>query len=300
MSGAEAATTSRAAAWWLAIRPRTLAVAVGPVAVGTAVAFERGVADGRAAAAALVGALLLQIGCNFANDVYDSEKGADTEARLGPPRAVQQGLLTPSQMKRGMLVAFALAALVGSYLIALAGWPVAAIGIASIAAAWAYTGGPFPLGYRGLGDLAVFVFFGLVAVAGSEYVQSLRFSPEALAAAVPVGALATAVLVVNNLRDVDTDLIAGKRTLAVRFGPAAARREYAALVIAPYASLPCYAIAFEQSAWVLLPLATLPIALPLVRAVAAGAAGAALNPILGATARLGLLFSLAFALGYAL
>jgi len=300
MSAAEAATTSRAGAWWLAIRPRTLAVAVGPVAVGTAVAFERGVADGRAAAAALVGALLLQIGCNFANDVYDSEKGADTEARLGPPRAVQQGLLTPSQMKRGMLLAFALAALVGSYLIALAGWPVAAIGVASIAAAWAYTGGPFPLGYRGLGDLAVFVFFGLVAVAGSEYVQSLRFSPEALAAAVPVGALATAVLVVNNLRDVDTDLVAGKRTLAVRFGPAAARREYAALVLGPYASLPCYAIAFEQSAWVLLPLATLPIALPLVRAVAAGAAGAALNPILGATARLGLLFSLAFALGYAL
>ncbi|MEZ4215440.1 MAG: 1,4-dihydroxy-2-naphthoate polyprenyltransferase [Myxococcota bacterium] len=291
---------SRARAWWLAVRPRTLAVAVGPVAVGTAVAHAGGALRVDAALAALAGALLLQVGSNFANDVYDSEKGADTEHRLGPPRAVQLGLLSPAEMKRGMAVVFALAAAVGLYLVAIAGWPVVAIGVASIATAWAYTGGPYPLGYHGLGDVAVFVFFGLVAVAGTEYVQSLRLSAEALAAAVPVGLLATAVLVVNNLRDVETDRVAGKRTLAVRLGARAARGEYAALVLAPYALLPCYAVAFGESLAVLLPVVTLPLAWPLVRGVLGGAVGAALNPVLGATARLGLAFSLAFALGYAL
>jgi 1,4-dihydroxy-2-naphthoate octaprenyltransferase len=291
---------SSAAIWLLAVRPRTLAVAVGPVAVGTAVAFAEGAEAWGPAAAALIGALLLQVGCNFANDVYDSEKGADNEDRLGPPRAVQLGLLTPAGMKRGMIVSFGLAACAGGYLALVAGWPVIAIGLASIVAAWAYTGGPYPLGYHGLGDLAVFVFFGLVAVVGTEYVQSLRFSGAALAAAVPVGLLATAVLVVNNLRDVDTDRIAGKRTLAVRLGARGARIEYATLVLGAYAAAAGVVLLEAGSPWAMLPWLTLPLALRLVSRVLRGTSGGALNPLLAATAQLGLFFSLLLAVGIAL
>ena len=291
---------SSARAWLLAVRPRTLAVAVGPVAVGTAVAFVGGDAAWAPALAALVGALLLQIGCNFANDVYDSEKGADSDARLGPPRAVQLGLLAPAQMKRGMAVAFGLACAVGLYLASVAGWPVIAIGLVSIVVAVAYTGGPYPLGYHGLGDLAVFVIFGLVAVVGTEYVQSLRFSSAALAASLPVGLLATAVLVVNNLRDVDTDRAAGKRTLAVKIGARGARAEYTLLLCGSYLSLPGFLLLGDRSVWVLLPCLTLPLAFRLLKSVTGGAAGAALNPVLGSTAQLGLVFSLLLAVGYTL
>lgn len=286
--------------WALAIRPKTLAVAIGPVAVGTAVAMVGGSANFAAAAAALMGALFLQVGCNFANDVYDSEKGADTEDRLGPPRAVQLGLLTPAQMKRGMLVAFGLATAVGLYLVSVAGWPVIAVGAVSILAAYAYTGGPYPLGYHGLGDVAVFAFFGVVAVVGTEFVQSLRLSSQALAASVPVGLLATSVLVVNNLRDVETDVVAGKRTLAVRIGPAGARLEYTLLVALPYFLLPAFFVFADRSAWVALPVVTLPLAIGLVGRIRGGAAGAELNPLLGKTARLSFLFSVLFAVGYAL
>lgn len=291
---------SPAQTWVLAIRPKTLAVAVGPVAVGTAVAMVAGNANFAAAAAALVGALFLQVGCNFANDVYDSEKGADTEDRLGPPRAVQLGLLTPAQMKRGMLVAFGFAIAVGLYLVSIAGWPVIAVGVLSILAAYAYTGGPYPLGYHGLGDVAVFLFFGVIAVVGTEFVQSLRLSWQALAASVPVGLLATSVLVVNNLRDVETDRVAGKRTLAVRMGPAGARLEYTMLVVMPYLLLPAFLVFTARSAWVVLPVVTLPLALRLIGRVRGGAAGADLNPLLGETARLSLVFSVLFAVGYAL
>jgi len=295
-----AAAPSAAAIWLLAIRPRTLAVAVGPVAVGTAVAFVDGNAAWAPAVAALLGALLLQIGCNFANDVYDSEKGADGDDRLGPPRAVQLGLLAPAQMKRGMLLAFALAAGVGLYLASVAGWPVIAIGVVSLLAAFAYTGGPYPLGYHGLGDLAVFVFFGVVAVVGTEFVQSGSFSLWALAASVPVGLLATAVLVVNNLRDVETDRVAGKRTLAVRIGARGARFEYAALLGVAYAVLPAFLLLGGRSAWVLLPWVTLPLGFKLVSDIVGGTAGAQLNPLLAATAQLGVVFSLLLAVGYVL
>jgi len=291
---------ARGRAWLLAIRPRTLAVAVGPVAVGTAVAHAGGVANPPVAGAALVAALLLQIGCNFANDVYDSEKGADTDDRLGPPRAVQLGLLGPDEMKRGMAIAFALAAGVGLYLAAIAGWPIIAIGVVSILVAYAYTGGPYPLGYHGLGDLAVFLFFGVVAVVGSEFVQSLRWSWAALAASFPVGLLATAVLVVNNLRDIDTDGVAGKRTLAVRLGATGARVEYAVLVLGAYLLVPGYMALGGRSFWVLMPWLTLPLAFRVLGTVLGGASGAALNPVLGATAQLALLFSLLLAAGYAL
>lgn len=289
-----------AGAWWLAIRPRTLAVAVGPVAVGTAVAAASDAAQPLVAVAALLGALLLQIACNFANDVYDSEKGADTQDRLGPPRAVQLGLLSPAQLRLGMAGAFALASCVGLYLTAVAGWPVIAVGGLSMLAAFAYTGGPYPLGYHGLGDLAVFLFFGVVAVVGTDYVQTLRLSPAAFAASIPVGLLSTAVLVVNNLRDIDTDRAASKRTLAVRLGARGARAEYGLLVAGAYGVAAALGLWGGRSGWVFLPYLSLPLALRLVRTVQTGTAGAALNPVLASTAQLGLVFSLLLALGYAL
>lgn len=287
-------------AWWLAIRPKTLAIAVGPVAVGTATAASEGTARGGPALAALAAALLLQIGSNLANDVYDAEKGADGDDRLGPPRAVQQGWLTAQDVRRGMLGAFAAAAVVGLYLTSAAGWPVIAIGLLSVVTAVAYTGGPWPLGYHGLGDVAVFVFFGIVAVCGTHYVQALSLSATPLLAALPIGALATAVLVVNNLRDVDSDRRAGKRTLAVRFGPEGARREFVALVSSAYLFVIATWVIGRHSAWVLLPLASAPLAAPLIFRVVAGARGIELNSTLAQSARLGLVFSLLFAVGWTL
>lgn len=287
------------AAWVLALRPRTLPVSLAPVVVGTAVAHQlQGLRPGPALAAA-VGALLLQIGSNFANDVFDFEKGADTEARIGPPRATQLGLLTPQAMKRGMLVVFGLAILVGLYLTSVAGPAILAIGAVSIATAIAYTGGPWPLGYHGLGDLAVFIFFGLVAVTGTCFVQLGHVPWLAVLASVPVGTLATAILVVNNLRDVETDRVAGKRTLAVRLGPEGARAEWSLLVGSAYllAGLPW--LVFETTPWVLLPWLTAPLALSLGRVIHAEPSGPALNEALAGTAKLTLGFALLFAAGLA-
>ncbi|MCP4039777.1 MAG: 1,4-dihydroxy-2-naphthoate polyprenyltransferase [bacterium] len=285
-------------AWLLAARPRTLVVAVGPVAVGTAVAASAGSARLFPALAALLGAVLLQLGSNFANDVYDFEKGADTDARVGPPRAAQLGLLSPAQLRTGMQVAFGAATLAGLYLVAVAGWPIVVIGAASILAAVTYTGGPWPFGYHGLGDLMVFLFFGVVAVMGTAFVQTLEASSLALLASIPVGALATATLVVNNVRDRDTDIRAGKRTLAVRFGPRGGRFEYATLVALAYWMLPVYWIVCERSPWVWLPLLTLPRACKLIDRVFQNADGPALNVALGETAQLGMFYSLLLALGW--
>ncbi len=284
-------------AWILALRPRTLPVSLAPVVVGTAVAYQQGGLRIAPALAAALGALLLQIGSNLANDVFDFEKGADTEARIGPPRATQLGLLTPRQMKRGMLVVFGLALLVGLYLTAVAGPAIVAIGLVSIAAAVAYTGGPWPLGYHGLGDLAVFVFFGVVAVTGTVFVQLGQVPPLAFVASIPVGALATAILVVNNLRDIETDRAAGKRTLAVRLGRRAARGEWALLVGSAYglASLPW--LLLGASAWVLLCWLTLPLAGKLGRVIFSQETGPPLNAALAGTAQLSLFFSLLFAAG---
>ncbi len=284
-------------AWLLAARPRTLPVAVAPVCVGTALAAAQGRARPGPALAALAGALLLQIGANLANDLYDSLKGADTADRIGPPRAAQLGLLGAAEMRRGVAAAFGAAALVGLYLVAVGGWPVLAIGCLSIAAGLAYTAGPWPLGYHGLGDPTVFLFFGAVAVGGSYYVQALTLAPEALAASFPVGCLATAILVVNNVRDLETDARAGKRTLAVRLGPRGARLEYAALVLLAYLALPALWLALGAPALVLLPAATLPLALRLVRSVAGPVDGPRLNAALAGTAQLLLAFSLLLSLG---
>ncbi len=285
--------------WVMAIRPATLPAAVSPVLVGTAVAFADDGFRWGPALAALAGALLLQIGANLANDLFDYEKGADTEHRLGPTRVVQSGLLSASAVRRATALVFGLALLVGVYLTWVAGWVVVAIGLGSIAAAIAYTGGPYPLGYNGLGDLAVFLFFGLVAVCGTTYVQAGRVPGLAWVAAIPVGTLITAILVVNNIRDIHTDAAAGKRTLAVRLRRPGAVAEYALLLAAAYAVPPALVLTGRLDAWVLLPLITAPLAVRLWTRVARDT-GRALNPSLGRTASLGVVFGGLFALGIVL
>jgi 1,4-dihydroxy-2-naphthoate octaprenyltransferase len=286
-------------AWLLAARPATLTAAAAPVLVGTACAHASGGLSVGPALGALVGSMLLQIGANFANDVFDYEKGADTEERLGPTRAVQAGLVTPDGMKRGMWIVFGLAFLVGVYLTAVAGWPIVVIGLASIAAAIAYTGGPYPLGYHGLGDVFVMGFFGFVAVGGTAFVQLGTVPPLCAWAAVPVGALATAILVVNNVRDRETDVHAGKRTLPVRFGRTAGLGEYVLLLVAAYAVPGLLALTGALGSFVLLPLLTLPIAARLARRVLTDT-GRVLNLSLVGTAKLLFLHSALFAAGIAL
>jgi len=254
-----------ASSWLLAARPQTLTAAAAPVLVGAACAIAVGGFALGPALAALAGAFLIQIGTNFANAVFDFESGADNADRLGPTRAAQAGLLTPRQLYAGMAVAFALATAAGGYLAWIAGWPVIAIGVASIISGIAYTGGPFPLGYNGLGDLFVMIFFGFVAVCGTAYVQVGAVPALAWWASVPIGALATGILVVNNVRDCVTDAAAGKRTLAVRLGRGGALVEYAALMIAAYAVPLGLAATGAASLWVLLPFATAPSAVHLVR-----------------------------------
>jgi 1,4-dihydroxy-2-naphthoate octaprenyltransferase len=285
-------------AWVLACRPATLTAAVSPVLVGTACAVSVRAFRIGPSLAALVGAMLLQIGSNLANDVFDYEKGADTEERLGPVRAAQAGLLTPRELRTGMVVVFALALAVGFYLTRAAGITIVGIGLASIASAIAYTGGPYPLGYHGLGDVFVLGFFGFVAVTGTAFVQAGYVPPVAWAAAVPVGAIATAVLVVNNVRDRETDVKAGKRTLPVRFGRAAGIAEYAALLVAAYVVPALLAATRSLSPWVLLPVLSAPLAVRLIRRVARDT-GRALNASLVGTARLLLVHAVLFAIGIA-
>jgi len=213
--------------WWLAARPATLPAAVAPVLVGSATAASEGRFHLPAAVAALLVAVLVQVGTNLANDAHDYLHGADRLPRTGPLRVTAGGLLEPAQVLRGAAVAFALACLAGLYLVWLRGWPLVLVGLSCVAAGLAYTAGP-RFGYRGLGDLFVFVFFGLVAVAGTDYVQTAALRTEALWAGVPVGLTCTSILVVNNLRDIPADRAAGKRTLAVRLGPAGTRVEYTA------------------------------------------------------------------------
>jgi 1,4-dihydroxy-2-naphthoate polyprenyltransferase len=294
-----ATSPSAVGSWILAARPKTLSAASVPVLVGSACAFALESFRWGPALAALGGALLLQIGANFANDVYDYEKGADTAERLGPTRAVQAGLITPAAMKRGMFVVFALSLLLGGYLTWVAGPIILGIGLVSIVSAIAYTGGPYPLGYNGLGDLFVFAFFGLVAVCGSVFVQTGNVPALALWCSLPVGALATAILVVNNLRDWEQDARVGKRTLAVRWGPRAVVYEYWLLLALAYAVPLFLATGSAHGRFVLLPLLTLPLGRKLMRAVASER-GRELNARLAGTAKLLLLFGLLFALGIVL
>ncbi len=285
--------------WWIAARPKTLPAAAVPVLVGSATAFKDGRFQPGPALAALLGALLIQVGANFANDVFDFKKGADTAERLGPTRVTQAGLLSPRQVFTGMWLVFGLATLVGVYLVAVAGWLVVAIGLGSIIAAMAYTGGPFPLGYNGLGDIFVFIFFGLVAVCGTYYVQAGTVEAAAWWSALPVGWLATAILVVNNLRDIRTDRIAGKRTIAVRVGASGARAEYLLLLGLAYLTpLVMWLLGIAGPA-VLLAWLSMPLAVPLWRTLSRQE-GRILNKVLAGTARLELVYGLLFALGLVL
>ncbi len=296
---ADTARLSLTQRWWIASRPKTLPAATVPVIVGTAAAFKDNHFQPGPALAALVGALLIQIGANFANDVFDYKKGADTAERLGPTRVTQAGMLTPNQVYLGMLVVFGLATLVGIYLVWVAGWAIILIGLFSIAAALAYTGGPFPLGYNGLGDIFVFIFFGLIAVCGTYFVQANVVAPLAWWCALPVGFLATAILVVNNLRDINTDRIAGKKTLAVRLGERGVRAEYALLVLLTYAVPPAMWLSGAAGPGVMLAWLSAPLAWPLWQTVA-HLEGRILNKALAGTARLELVYGLLLAAGLVL
>ena len=284
-SGAEAA-------WVLAVRPKTLPAAVAPVAVGTALAFAHHRFALLPAAAALAVALLLQIAVNLANDYFDYVKGVDAGRRVGPVRVTQGGLIAPQQVKTAMLAVFGLSLLPGLYLVRLGGWPLLITGAAAITAALAYSGGPYPLASHGLGDLFVFIFFGPVAVAGTYYVQAGVVNPPALVLGADVGLLITAILVVNNLRDLETDRAAGKRTLAVILGERATRLEYTLLVAGAYAVPVILSATTGFYAWMLLPLISAPLVWRQVTAIRRTTDGPAFNRLLAATARLALVFSL--------
>ena len=288
---------SRFDVWKLAARPRTLPAASAPVIAASAAAFADGAFDPLPALAALLGALLLQIGANFANDLFDFQKGADTAERTGPLRVTSAGLVTPKEIQMSMAVVFGLAALCGVYLALHAGWPVIAIGVLSILGALAYTGGPYPLGYHGLGEVAVFIFFGLAAVCGTYYVQALRLSPAAVWTAVPLGLLTVAILIVNNLRDIATDRASGKHTLAARFGAAWTQREHVGVVSAAYLMPIGMWLSGATSAWVMLSWLSLPLAFPLFKKVRT-LTGRELNPVLAQTGQLELAYALALALGF--
>ncbi|MBI3170601.1 MAG: 1,4-dihydroxy-2-naphthoate polyprenyltransferase [Chloroflexi bacterium] len=282
--------------WWLAIRPRTLPAAASGVVMGCALVWRDGAFQWLPALAAFLVALLLQIGSNVANDVFDFERGTDTAERQGPLRVTQAGLLTPSQVKRGMWVIFFLAAICGLYLATLRGWTVILLGVAAIISAIAYTGGPFPLGYYGLGDLFVFIFFGLAAVAGTYYVQAGSVSAAAWWMSIPVGFIVTAILVVNNLRDIENDRAAGKFTMAVRIGAQATKVEYILLLAISYFILPVLVLTKLIPFSALLAWLSLPLAYKSARTVLMQT-GRPLNAALAGTGQTALAYSLLFLVG---
>jgi 1,4-dihydroxy-2-naphthoate octaprenyltransferase len=305
---------SRTKAWVMAARPQTLPAAAAPVVVGTGLAVHDGVFAALPALFALVGAGLIQIGTNFANDYYDAIQGADTDEREGFTRVTAAGLISAPEVKRAMYLTFLLAVGVGTYLVYIGGVPILLVGLLSILSGIAYTGGPYPLGYHGLGDVFVFVFFGVVAVVGTYYVQAaatltgafpLGVSPgtvttTAVIASLPVAALSTNILVVNNLRDREEDARTGKRTLVVRFGPRFARAQYVALVALAYA-VPIYLVSTPAFGLpVLLPLLSAPLALAVTRTVLAEESGAALNPALEQNGKALALYAVLAAVGFVL
>ena len=285
--------------WVLAARVPTLPAAVVPVLVGTATAWSEGFFRLGPFVAALLASLLIQIGTNLANDYFDFRKGADTSDRLGPVRVTQSGLVPPDAVRNATILTFGLAVLLGVYLSTVGGPPILVIGLLSIAAGVLYTGGPWPLAYHGLGDVTVFAFFGLVAVVGTTYLHAGSAWPAALVNALPVAVLVTAILVVNNLRDIATDRVAGKRTLAVRLGQRGTRVEYALLVAVAYL-IPIVAwLVIGSPRWFWLPLLTLPLGVKLVRVVWSQE-GRPLNAALAGTGRLHLFYGVLWALGIAL
>ena len=289
---------TRTDVWIAAARPKTLPAAIVPVVVGTGTVAAIGQVAWGPALAALAGAIAIQVGTNFANDVFDAARGADGPDRLGPPRAVSGGLITAQAMKRAMVLAFAVASAFGIYLVAVAGWPIVVVGVASVVSGIAYTGGPYPLGYNGLGDVFVMIFFGFVAVCGTAFVQ-LGYVPQlAWWTAIPVGALATAIIVVNNLRDRNQDVRVGKRTLAVRFGREGALVEYGVLLVLAYAVPIGIAISGRRVA--ALPLLTIPLAWIRMKQLLHAISGTEFNALLAATGQLLLVHGGLFAMGLAL
>src|SRR5919204_1065579 len=293
----EAMRPSGVRIWLMAARVRTLPAAIAPVLVGTALAGYFGVFHPLRFIAALVGAMFIQIGTNLSNDYSDARRGADTEDRLGPVRVTAGGLVPPRRVLVATWASFGVAVAVGIYLVVVAGWELLVVGAASILAGVLYTGGPRPYGYEGLGELFVFLFFGIVAVTGSYFVQTEDLRWEAFALAVPIGLLAAAILVVNNVRDIDTDRRAGKRTLAVRLGRPRARGLYAAMVYGAFLTAPLSWPFGDLSAWLLLCWLALPLAVPIVRTVRARTDGPSLNAALAQTGQLQLAFCLLLGAG---
>jgi 1,4-dihydroxy-2-naphthoate polyprenyltransferase len=285
--------------WILAARPRTLGAAVVPVLAGTALAFAARSFDPLTTILILACAVLIQIATNYFNDAIDHAKGADTAARIGPTRVTNAGLLAPRAVMRGGAVCLAMAVLLSVPLVLHGGWPIVVIGLFSLLFAYAYTGGPFPLAYLGLGEIFVVLFFGIIAVAGTFYLNTLAWSWESVLAGLQIGLHSSVLLAVNNMRDIESDRAAGKRTLAARFGLTFARRENAALVMAPF---------FSGIAWLplgylwafLLPLMTLPLAWWLARACLAAAPDRSVNRLLAQAAALHAAFGLLLALGFVL
>jgi 1,4-dihydroxy-2-naphthoate octaprenyltransferase len=310
----ETADKSRVKVWLMAIRPQTLPAAAAPVVVGTGLAVRNGVFAPLPAVAALVGAALIQIGTNLTNDYYDAVKGADTEEREGFTRVTQAGLIAPEQVRLGAGVAFVSGVLVGLYLTYVGGLPILAVGVLAVISGIAYTAGPYPLGYHGLGDVFVFVFFGVVAVTGTYYVQAaeaLVASPvptklpsgtvpvEAVVASLTMAGISTNVLVVNNIRDMETDRAAGKRTLAVRLGYGGSRTQYVSLLVVAYAVPPVLWLGYGFEPSVLAPLLTVPYAAAVTRTVLTRTDGEALNPALEQTGKLLGGFAVLFGIGMA-
>lgn len=287
--------------WLMAIRPKTLPAAIAPVLIGTAMAFGDGVQDFVSATVCLIGALAIQIGTNLANDYYDFKKGADTGGRLGPTRVTQAGLIKPQNVKKAFIISFFIAVLASLYLIGRGGWPIAVIAIVSILSGILYTAGPWPLGYLGLGEIFVFIFFGPVAVGGTYYVQSFEINPAIIVAGFAPGLLSMAVLVVNNLRDIETDRAAGKRTLAVRFGKSFVMTEYLFSVIAAALIPGIVYLMTDDYFFSMAAILTIFFAIPAIKTVLVKSDDApALNRALSSTGILLLIYSVLFSLGWIL
>ena len=283
--------------WVMAARPATLLASIAPVLIGTASGWRDGVFAFVPFIVVLMSALTIQVGVNFANDLADAAKGADTEARIGPQRAVASGVISASDMRRGMMVAFGVAAIGGIYLIWYAGWPILVIGVVSIIAALGYTNGPIPYGYYGLGEVFVFIFFGLVATAGTRYVYSPSVPAAVWAGGVVMGLLAAAILEANNIRDIDTDAVAGKRTLAVVLGRQRARKLYAATMIAAFVTIIFSVMLGFLPPMSMMALIVAPLSIPLIQTVFRETAGPPLIEVLKGTAQIQLFTGLLLSLG---
>ena len=290
---------NRIKVWLLASRPKTLPAAIAPIFVGTAVAVRGDKLNIFAAFVALVCSILIQIGTNFVNDLYDYLKGTDDENRVGPKRALAEGWISPTQMKQAIYLTFGTTFILGLYLVYHAGWIILFVGIFSIISGYSYTAGSYPLAYNGLGDIFVFIFFGIVATVGTYYVQAIEFSSFALLASIPVGLLITNILVVNNYRDADEDKKKNKQTLAVKFGKSFARYQYIFSLLISYLIPISLFLFFDVSIYIFIPLVTLPFGVKLIKEMQT-LKGESLNETLALTAKLSFLFSLLFSLGIVL